>query len=311
MTGPRQRYDLLKGRLNRFSKQMHGVESGDVQAIHGTRVASRRLRELLPVLQLKADSADKLGRQLRRVTKRLGELRELDVTLQLLEKLQTQGRPGATALQMVIESVRRERDEAYRHPSSKPFDATLERLDRQLHKIADDLKGADKRRAARRWMWALDARVVRRAFMLRRTIERAGAMYWPKRLHQARLATKKLRYGLELLVEASPPVSTKPMEEPESHEKADLLALRRGQDLLGRLHDLQVVSDRVREVQAACEPTNVAISHEFDALAASLEDDSRRLHARYVRSRSVLLAICDRLAAPSAEAKRTAIRRAS
>jgi hypothetical protein len=36
----------------------------------------------------------------------------------------------------------------------------------------------------------------------------------------------------------------------------------------------------------------------LDALVTSLEDDCRRLHARYMRSRDQLAAIADSLAAP-------------
>ena len=49
---------------------LHGVEGGDVRALHRTRVASRRLREVLPVLQLDPDMAHKLGRRLRKITQR-------------------------------------------------------------------------------------------------------------------------------------------------------------------------------------------------------------------------------------------------
>jgi CHAD domain-containing protein len=230
------------------------------------------------------------------VTKRLGKIREVDVLLNQLEKLQSQGRPGAPALQAVIEAARDDREKAYRRIVSKPLASGLMRLDRQLHKIADGLKGSDSRRAGRRWVWALDARVVRRAVTLRRAVERAGTMYWPKRLHEVRLAIKKLRYGVELSLEAS-----------GSQDRADVNALRRGQDLLGRLHDLQILIERVRQVQASIQPFTIEASHEFDALVGSLEDDSRRLHARYVRARSALVALCDRLAAPVSAVHRTAL----
>ena len=39
----------------RFTRMLQGVEDGDVHALHRTRVASRRLREVLPVLQLDPD----------------------------------------------------------------------------------------------------------------------------------------------------------------------------------------------------------------------------------------------------------------
>src|SRR5438105_13417421 len=65
------RYDLLRKRLEVFTRVLHGVERGDVRALHRTRVASRRLREVLPILQVDADTTRKLVRRLRRGTDRL------------------------------------------------------------------------------------------------------------------------------------------------------------------------------------------------------------------------------------------------
>ena len=74
-----ERYDLLRTRLERFTQALHGMEEGDVKAVHQARVASRRLREVLPVLQLDPDVLRKLSRRLRKITDRLGTVRELDV----------------------------------------------------------------------------------------------------------------------------------------------------------------------------------------------------------------------------------------
>src|SRR3954451_15107242 len=87
-----ERHDLLRRRVERFTRLLQGVEDGDVKALHRTRVASRRLREVLPVLQLEPKLADKLGRRLRKVTERLGSVREFDVLLGLVDDLKEVGR---------------------------------------------------------------------------------------------------------------------------------------------------------------------------------------------------------------------------
>jgi CHAD domain-containing protein len=79
--------ELLKTRLERFSRATRGIESGDAHALHRTRVASRRLRELVPVLQLPSQTTRKLNRRLRKVTKRLCAVRELDVMLTAIDEL--------------------------------------------------------------------------------------------------------------------------------------------------------------------------------------------------------------------------------
>ena len=92
-----RRSELLKARLDRFSRVLQGVENGDITALHRARVASRRLRELLPVLQLDYDVAVKLNRRLRRVTARLGTVRELDVLLLLIDELHVSRRVRLSA----------------------------------------------------------------------------------------------------------------------------------------------------------------------------------------------------------------------
>jgi hypothetical protein len=86
-------------------------------------------------------------------------------------------------------------------------------------------------------------------------------------------------------------------EATQQPETADLRKLRRGQELLGRLRDLQVLIDHVRRVQAAMPARDQAGPRELDRLIATIEDSCRRLHARYVRERRELLAVCDRLRA--------------
>src|SRR5437870_5584102 len=109
MPGSTTRYDLVKRRLDLFTRMLHGLEKGDLQALHRTRVASRRLRELLPVLQLDAEAARKLGKRLRKVTERLGSVRELDVLVHLIEELSRSSRFDAVGLEQVGGVVAEER----------------------------------------------------------------------------------------------------------------------------------------------------------------------------------------------------------
>ncbi|MGH9720496.1 MAG: CHAD domain-containing protein, partial [Bryobacteraceae bacterium] len=88
----------FRKRLDAFIKRAKRIHKGDIEALHGTRVASRRLRELVPLLQLDPDTSGKLGRQLGRVTKRLGRVRELDVLLLVIEELSRDGGYSSTAL---------------------------------------------------------------------------------------------------------------------------------------------------------------------------------------------------------------------
>jgi len=282
-----RRYDLLRKRLDQFTRMLHGVEAGNARALHRTRVASRRLRELLPVLQLDCAATGKLGRRLRKVTQRLGAVRELDMLLLLIDELHESGRHDERGLGRIAEAVARDRDKRRQRLLEKPTTVELRRIGDKLSELARKLDEEDRgRQPARGWRWALEARVARRASRLKGAIEAAGAVYLPERLHVVRIALKKLRYGVELSAEAA-----------STPRHPDLRALKRGQDLLGRLQDLQVLIGRVRQVQASLTPPDVTAWHQLDLLVAWLENSCRRLHGRYMRERAALVAICDRVGA--------------
>lgn len=268
-----------------------GVESGEIGAIHRTRVASRRLRELLPLLQLEPPVVRKMNRRLRKVTRRLGAVRELDVLIQLIDELHASRKFPPRALARVGGEIRNARDEARKRRPRKAVAADLKRAARKLEAIAEDLKDRNGRARGRAWHWAIEARVANRAVRLKEAIEEAGAMYQPERLHAVRIAVKKLRYGVELSVDA---VGLK--------DTPELRALRRGQELLGRLRDLQTLIERVRRVQACLSPPDVGAWRELDELLIPLEHHCRRLHARYVHNRIALMALCDRLGARASAA---------
>jgi CHAD domain-containing protein len=269
---------------------LHGLEKGDASALHRTRVATRRLRELLPVLQLDHDDTSKLSRRLRKVTQRLGSVRELDVLMQLVDELHGSVRHNPEALNRVAAIVDRNRKAARRRLFTKFPIAELHRLGDKLGDVARELESARssdrpaRQAEARSWRWAADARVARRAARLSQAIDAAGALYLPGPLHAVRIAVKKLRYALEVSGEAGGALP-----------RADLAALKHSQNLLGRLHDMQVLIERARQVQAALTPPNITTWRGLEALVDVLEDDCRRLHGRYMHERTALVALASRL----------------
>jgi CHAD domain-containing protein len=153
-------------------------------------------------------------------------------------------------------------------------DVMLERLDavdtdklnRRLSSVAEAVTQAE----TEHWRDVLGKRLLKRAKRLASAVEEAGHLYAPERLHLVRIATKKLRYGLEVAAEggvkaASPLVRT----------------LKRAQELLGRIQDLQVLHEHVAAIQAQANGHRVPRSA-FDTIANRIEDACRRLHGRYV-----------------------------
>jgi CHAD domain-containing protein len=73
---------LLRQRLVSLLTAMPAAQEGDETSVHQARVASRRLREALPVLGARADgdALDRAEKRVKRITRALGPVRELDVT---------------------------------------------------------------------------------------------------------------------------------------------------------------------------------------------------------------------------------------
>jgi CHAD domain-containing protein len=250
------------------------------------------------VLPIEPETGAKLTRRLRKVTARLGPVRELDVLLLLVEELQETGRYNPAAISKVADHVAQERSRLQDRVAKRMPMGSLRRIARKLARLSDALERAESRDESgdswRAWRWAVDARVARRAASLTESIRAAGALYLPERLHAVRIGVKKLRYALELASEIA-----------GTRKNPDLAALKRMQDVLGRMHDLQMLIDRVRQVQATMAPPDLATWRHLDALTAALEDGCRRLHARYVHERDALAAMSDRLGPKRSTSRRT------
>jgi CHAD domain-containing protein len=300
-------YGPLRERIDAFARDLDGIDSGDVESLHRARVASRRLRELLPLLGLDRDLTRNLTRRLRKATRQLGTVRELDVEMLLIQELAEDSRYAATALKLIGATDAHARAAARERLSAKLPAAKLKGLTRKLERVAKGLESDDAqsgRRGAgahtRAWLWALEARLARRAGRVRGTIETAGAVYAPERLHGVRIAVKKLRYAGELAAEAT-----------HKRVAAHIAVLKAAQDRLGRLHDLEMLLVRAREAQATLSPPDLTVWRDLGSLVHAVEDDCRQLHARYMRDRADLVAIANRMGASTREAQPVGRRTAS
>jgi CHAD domain-containing protein len=291
------RHSPFQKRLDAFTRELSDLHSGSVEAVHHTRVASRRLRELLPLLQLDAESTRKLSRRLKRVTNALGVMRELDVMALLIEELQANHRYAPAALRRIQSEILPAREAARVRLASRLPTEKLERIASQLERAAHQVALHDAMNRlirptgpAHGWMWALDARLVRRAAAVRAAIESAGALYSSEPLHAVRVAIKKLRYAAELATELGQPRMT-----------ADVAILKTGQDILGRLHDLEVLLARSRAIQAS--PSGPPCTRrDLQSFVRAIEQDCRVLHGRYMLHRTALLTVAGRLSASTLSA---------
>ncbi len=285
MNATSSRDRLWRKRLNELSAVWPDFVSGRTTGLHKTRVASRRIREALPIVGVTAPSekVKKLGKKMRSLTRSLGPIRELDVELALLEDRTASDGVSARALEIVRREIASRRQVLREELKEDSPVSDLKKLIKKLERVANG-KGAKARghKATRRleeeWRGVLAARLMRRAKRLSLALEEAGPLYAPDRLHHIRISTKKLRYAVEIARDAGVAGVTPLLKIFKWH-----------QDRLGHLHDLQTLLKHVRETETS--PGAGAIVHDLNPYADTLERECRRLHAVFVERRGELMSV--------------------
>ena len=273
----------MRQRLAALTRALPAAQKGDPSSLHQARVATRRLREALPLVS-SGGRERKLEKTVRRLTRVLGPVRELDVSLQILDEMEKSGDVPRSAVVRLRRAVLEDR-----HPMHRDMLKYVEHCD--LGKLQKRTL-AVTRRASKKSSVAKDqtqitgayARAARRAEGLRMAIEQAAGLYLPDRLHEVRIAVKKLRYAIEVARALS-----------RSRAEGQLNTLRKAQDTLGRMHDLEVLIARTRTVQGSSSAPTLRLSGELDRLVRRLENECRQLHGQYIASRKALLTVCDQV----------------
>jgi CHAD domain-containing protein len=286
---------VVQKRLRALMRELPAARDGSTEGVHRSRVASRRMREALPLL----DPADegplaKAQRRTRRITRAFGAVRELDVALGLLDAVPVRRPAQRRAIERVRQHLTEARDVNRASMLRELEDIKPERVARRI------VHGLEETRDGHAWRATLMARVEHRAAKLRRLMDEAGAIYLAERLHGVRLAVKKLRYAVELAHETG----VRPLAR-------QIRALKAVQEVLGHLHDYEVLVQRIQEVR----PADRAQADELDWLVHRFDEACRHLHGHYLARRPKLRALADSLPQELREAERrrrgSARRRAS
>lgn len=222
---------------------------------------------------LKGSKAGKARRKIRRLTRALGTVRELDVTVHLLDELARSMQVSRTAVEDVRTRVVKERDTRRKLMLERLESVDADQLEKRLLSVGAALDEAK----SEPWRKTLAARLLTRSRRLTIAMDEAGHMYAPDRLHAVRIAAKKLRYGLELAADSGLKAAA-----------AHVRTIKRAQDLLGKLHDLQVLQTHVAAVQAEPRSGRAQPREALEDLARHIEDQCRHLHGRYVSSAPAL-----------------------
>ena len=232
--------DLLRERTEAFFACLEEAPlTFDVEAIHDLRVASRRLRAGLQLFAPCYPSADirRLRKDVRRLTRELGELRNLDEALLFFERTagELEG-PGRELAEIIAEDFRRRQAEERE----------------RVEPILRDLQGGSLRRrmldtASHPFLLqppegsidpltplagfardALDEALTPVSELVSTARDEAQS----QAQHNLRVAVKKFRYRVELLAPA--------LGEAAGEIRS---ALKQYQEVLGKMHDLDVFAE--------------------------------------------------------------------
>lgn len=280
---------LLAPRTAALAAAVTSALAGDPGGVHQARVASRRLREVLPVVGGPAALVMRARRAVRDVTRALGPVRELDVSLLVYATVAASSplSPAAdTALRRLIVG---RRATAMRIARAALTPARQARLWTALEALSQAMP--DDRAARRR---VVGARVTARAGRVQEALRHLGTMYSPERLHAVRIAVKQLRYALEVAGAVRWGATA-------AHRRD----LRAAQDLLGQAHDLHVLGEFVREAATRLVTRSRAAARDLSRLARHIDGRCRRLHAAFAPKRRALERLAVRLSAPATPHVRT------
>lgn len=268
----------VQKRLRSLNRGLKGSLDTDAEALHRTRVATRRLREALPLFS-PAHGPHALGNLkhlIQATTRLLGGVREMDVALGLVDTFAAERPELEPALVLVRAAMAKERLERLDQMRRRVDPRRLRRASRDLARWSGQFED-DSRSAS-----VLADRLAERSEALRRTVTRAGMLYASERLHAVRVAAKKLRYALELAHEVRAAATARLVRE-----------LRQTQQRLGLLHDLEIVERHARRALAGPEVPEAAAG----LTAATLSLLDARIHAQhadYLAHRESLLRAADR-----------------
>jgi len=266
----------LHRRLRTLDRDLLADIDKDVEALHQARVATRRLREALPLVVRTAPDPEErrallqVKKIVHGVTRVLGAVREMDVALAIVDECAARDPDLLPATTLVRPLIEQDRSARLADMRDRLDVARFRKASRHLAQFAPPGPKGDGPHAR------LASRVAARSRALRAAVAEAGVLYATDRLHAVRLAVKKLRYTLELAAEID--------RWPARHL---IVFLKHMQDVLGRIHDLDVVARYTRLVLAQPDLAGKARSA-ADRLLETIEQEMRERHADYLVGREGL-----------------------
>jgi CHAD domain-containing protein len=261
--------------------QWAGVRDGDSESVHQARVATRRLRAVLAVVDGAESDRIKLCKRLGRA---LGAVREADMAQDVFSTLATRLPSAAYAVAALRQLVEHDQMRARRRLAKTLDELKLRPLATLRPSPSPMTRGFWKD-----WRTAVASQLVSKRHALADALDHAPAVFMPNRVHRVRIAVKKLRYALEIADASGLWVD----------EDAALRDLRKTQDVLGRLHDVHVA----RRLIDHLETRGQAMADQVPILHAVMTADCISLHDKYLSRRGHLRTICQQNGATAIDAR--------
>lgn len=238
----------------------------DADALHAFRVALRRLRSTLQAYrpQLEGTVRPKDRHRLRRLADATGPARDAEVQLARLRELRTElGADARAATAPLVRRLRRLMRDGYATANdtiAARYPRTARALDRRLRRAEIPADGPS-------FGMVLGRFVAMHTGGLRPLLEHVPAPDATRALHQARIEAKRLRYVLE------------PVRRDLPGSTVLVHRLERVQDLLGEVHDFQVLDRTLATARA-----HGLSARTLSSLRRSLRARQRRAYAEVARS---------------------------
>lgn len=221
---------LLEKVRRLFEPVAQVCQESDAEALHQMRISSRRLRVGLRFFSALFSESERkqVQRQLRRITRALGEIRALDVNVKLLRRAARRlPASAAKAREALVHDMLIERSTRLAELRELMNVLGMGKLEQRIRHL---ITLRDAHHEARRILKAAAEQLNK----LRRSMRKRYRQYRKKNtaasFHQFRIAAKRYRYGLEA-AEAVFRVEV----------RSRIRAVEELQDVMGDCHDLQVM----------------------------------------------------------------------
>ena len=263
--------------------ELPGVRDGRLDSIHDARIATRRIREVLPLTHewQRRHQADDLLSRFKQMGRSLGRVRDADARIDLLRYCESRVPLAAPALVVV-----RQREEKRRLRRARKLLKSFERLSME-DELARLVARAPWKRSrvwvsyAGAWRGELCRLLTDRAIAARDAVIHATGVYFPNRAHEARIAIKKLRYSAEIATQIGYGVADSLIRD-----------LKKTADVLGDQHDRQALVDQLVSEDGT---EDSAHQEQLRQVQQVLEAEIKGLHARYLERRGAVFAAADRI----------------